>query len=62
MKITSKTWLQPISNQKFKPYKRALKTLMQEHCGLVIQQEGEGDEFGHDSAVILFFQFQKIKF
>ena len=38
---------------------------MQEHCGLVIQQEGEGDEFGHDSAVIfilfssnwtLFFQ------
>ena len=25
---------------------------MQEHCGLVIQQEGEGDEFGHDSAVI----------
>ena len=28
---------------------------MQEHCGLVIQQEGEGDEFGHDSAVIFIW-------
>ena len=37
---------------------------MQEHCGLVIQQEGEGDEFGHDSAVI-FISFKsdyKIQF
>ena len=33
------------------PYKRALKTLMHEYCGLVIQQEDEGDTFGHDSAV-----------
>ena len=32
---------------------------MQEYCGLVIQQEGEGDEYGHDSAVR--FHFIKIE-
>jgi len=32
------------------PYKRALKSLCEEHCGLVIQQEDE-HSVGHDSAV-----------